>query len=632
DALAFTDGRAAAEAMVAVHLLAGDEAVRDYARYWIEHRDENDWREFGLAEELPGILPEYTSAELLYRSDPVTSGKISIDVEFEGVETLWLVVDEDGNNGYDWADWVDSKILVNGEWQTLKDIDWRVAEAGWGRVRINRNAGGSGPISIDGEESQGIGTHAPSQIAWALPEGTTRFTTLAGIDDGGAGQPGAAPRVRFEVRGQKGERQGLGPDFDLAFSPEGAQTERVAALQRLSLDSEGGMMLVHRALEGRLDDEERQVISEKIFNNADPAVRALASEAFVRPDAPELPSLAALMALDSDPHRGREVFLSEKAQCTRCHVYELHGFRQGAELGPELTAIGKKYGADGLFDAILNPSAAIAHGYDTWRVETENGLLYTGFLLADGERVVLKGTNGERHALDAEEIVLKKKQPVSTMPQGLATALQPQELADLVAFLREPAGTKPALGDWQNLLETGGGGIQGWVVHSSDPSVPIEDTWQLQDGVLSTSGRPAGYLRTEAKYTNFQLELEWRFDPAKGAGNSGVLLRLHGEDRVWPKSIEAQLHSANAGDIWNIGEFPMQTDPGRTRGRNTARALPSNEKPLGEWNRYVITLDHGHLMLEVNGEVQNEAAWCSEIPGHIGLQSEGAPIEFRNLR
>ena len=36
-------------------------------------------------------------------------------------------------------------------------------------------------------------------------------------------------------------------------------------------------------------------------------------------------------------------------------------------------------------------------------------------------------------------------------------------------------------------------------------------------------------------------------------------------------------------------------------------------------------------MLKVNGEVQNVATEVEDVPGTIALQSEGAPIEFRNI-
>lgn len=156
-------------------------------------------------------------------------------------------------------------------------------------------------------------------------------------------------------------------------------------------------------------------------------------------------------------------------------------------------------------------------------------------------------------------------------------------------------------------------------------------TWSIEDGVLVCKGKPTGYLYTKAEYESFVLTLEWRFDPAKGAGNSGVLLRRVGEHKVWPKSIEAQLHSGNAGDFWNIGEVGMQVDPARTRGRNTKKTH-ANEKELGEWNRYEIVVDGSWVSLRVNGEVLNEAWDCDVVPGNICLQSEGAEIHFRDIR
>ena len=117
-----------------------------------------------------------------------------------------------------------------------------------------------------------------------------------------------------------------------------------------------------------------------------------------------------------------------------------------------------------------------------------------------------------------------------------------------------------------------------------------------------------------------------------GAGNSGVLLRTIGEDMVWPNSMEAQLHSENAGDIWNIGDFPMKVAADRTNGRHTRKEHATNEKPLGEWNRYRIVVDGGRLELWVNGLLQNVATDCKVVPGWIALQSEGAFIEFRNIR
>jgi hypothetical protein len=141
-----------------------------------------------------------------------------------------------------------------------------------------------------------------------------------------------------------------------------------------------------------------------------------------------------------------------------------------------------------------------------------------------------------------------------------------------------------------------------------------------------------GYIRTHADYTNFVLRLQWRFDPVtKQAGNSGVLVRMVGEDRVWPRSVEAQLMSGQAGDFWNIGQFVMSVAPDRTSGRNT-KATHTNEHPIGAWNDYEIIVDGSRVTLLVNGEILNEAWDVEEVAGKICLQSEGAPIHFRHVR
>jgi hypothetical protein len=160
----------------------------------------------------------------------------------------------------------------------------------------------------------------------------------------------------------------------------------------------------------------------------------------------------------------------------------------------------------------------------------------------------------------------------------------------------------------------------------------MDDVWSVEDGVLVCTGRPAGYIKTKQAYDNFVLKLEWRWDPeTKQGGNSGVLLRQTGEDRVWPRSVEAQLMSGSAGDFWNIGDVPMKTDPDRTSGRNTKKRRAA-ERPPGEWNSYEIIVDHDRITLYINGELVNRAWDVEEMAGPICLQSEGAEIHFRNIR
>jgi hypothetical protein len=203
----------------------------------------------------------------------------------------------------------------------------------------------------------------------------------------------------------------------------------------------------------------------------------------------------------------------------------------------------------------------------------------------------------------------------------------------LLAMAAPQESTTPKAPEFGETIELfNGKNLDGWTAFFQGGTTDPSEAFFVEDGILKCKGRPIGYLHTKKKYTSYELIVEWRFNAEKGAGNSGVLMRVIGDNKVWPNSIEAQLHSRNAGDIWNIGGFEMKTDSERTEGRRTIKAHETNEKPLGEWNRYRILLDGGNLTLEVNGLVQNVATGCKVVAGPIGLQSEGAWIEFRKVQ
>ena len=193
-----------------------------------------------------------------------------------------------------------------------------------------------------------------------------------------------------------------------------------------------------------------------------------------------------------------------------------------------------------------------------------------------------------------------------------------------------PAATRrPIYGETIQLFN--GKNLDDWTAFFIGGATDPSEAFFVEDGILKSKGMPIGYIRTKKKFTSYHLAVEWRFDAEKGGGNSGVLMRIISEDKVWPRCIEAQLHSRNAGDIWNIEDFPMDTDKSRQSGRRTKKAAPSNEHPLGEWNRYDITLDGGYLELKVNDLIQNVATGCEVVAGPIGLQSEGVWIEVRKI-
>jgi putative membrane-bound dehydrogenase-like protein len=612
DAIGLMPERAAAEAMAAL-ALAGPEARRAYAGWWLRRNADGPWRAHGVADAVAG---DFARAARAWQSEVLLPGqRAEADVALDGAEVLWLVVEDGGNGiGYDWGDWIAPRFVGAAGEVPLTGLDWIEASADWGEARINAAADGR-PLAVAGAPiADGIGTHANSRIAFRVPEGAVAFRAACAPDDGGAAQPGTQTSIRFAVHLEQR------PDRARQTARERAALagDAAAALALLE-DAAGAVFLIEHS--ARLAADVRAAVAPRLLAHPDLAVRALASAAFPRVTAggAALPPLDAIAALPGDAARGRELYRG-RGTCAVCHASD----GLGGAIGPELSRIREKYGARELVDAMLNPSAAIAFGFDAWTLTLDDGGVLVGSILADGERVVVRDLAGQREVVDAARIVKRVRQPTSLMPDALALGLGAQELADLAAFLRVDSARAPQFGP---PIELFGAGFEGWRFHlpGGDPAV----TWTRAGEVVRCAGKPAGYFYTERSFTNFELTLEWRFDPGV-AGNSGVLLRVQEPHGVWPRSMEAQLNSGDAGDVWNIGNFPANADPARTNGRRTAKLMPSSERPLGEWNQYRIRLDRGTLTLEVNGVLQNAIPWCEEIPGPIGLQSEGVPIEFRN--
>ncbi len=128
---------------------------------------------------------------------------VKVEADIAGVKELYLIV-RDGGDGYgcDWADWAEPRLVGPQGEMKLTDLKWKSASTGYGEVRVNLNAGGDG-LKIAGKDVPfGIGTHANSVIAYALPEGYTKFVATAGLDDSGVRQ-GCGSTVQFLIYTQQ---------------------------------------------------------------------------------------------------------------------------------------------------------------------------------------------------------------------------------------------------------------------------------------------------------------------------------------------------------------------------------------------------------------------------------------------
>jgi putative membrane-bound dehydrogenase-like protein len=134
-----------------------------------------------------------------------------------------------------------------------------------------------------------------------------------------------------------------------------------------------------------------------------------------------------------DVRRGQLTFHSEKAACFACHAI---GYR-GGNVGPDLTRIGSIRSDRDLLEAIVYPSASLVRSFEPIAVATNEGKVYNGLLRGENadELVLATGVNQESR-VPRSQIEEIRPSTVSIMPAGLDQQLTPQELADLVAFLK----------------------------------------------------------------------------------------------------------------------------------------------------------------------------------------------------
>jgi len=188
--------------------------------------------------------------------------------------------------------------------------------------------------------------------------------------------------------------------------------------------------------------------------------------------------------------------------------------------------------------------------------------------------------------------------------------------------------------------------LTGWHadVPDMDKNASLKSPFIVRNGLLVSLGTPGGHLITDSVYSDYKLQIEYRF--AAKPGNCGVLVHsskpraLYG---MFPQSIEVQMLDKNAGDFWCIVEDVTVPDMearrgpkdkwGITEGKN--RRIPNltdnSEKPAGEWNTMKIECYGREIKVWVNNDMVNHGFDCTAEKGQIALQAEGSEVEFRKL-
>ena len=265
--------------------------------------------------------------------------------------------------------------------------------------------------------------------------------TALGIGDGGAlraavldADQATAARLLTAV-GIVGTPRALELLEGLLPAAEVRPDVKSATVMALGRSQRGAERLVELAKAGSLTGALPQAAAAAISLGSWPQVKEAAKGVLPLPQPKgggSLPSIDTLAKRSGgDPNRGKAVFAGA-GTCAKCHIVG----GEGKAVGPNLSGIGAKLSRVALYEAILAPSAAISHNYETYTAILEDGRSVTGLLVSQSPtEVVIRGVDGIDTTMPAKEIEELVKQPVSLMPADLAATLSVQELVDLVAWL-----------------------------------------------------------------------------------------------------------------------------------------------------------------------------------------------------
>lgn len=188
--------------------------------------------------------------------------------------------------------------------------------------------------------------------------------------------------------------------------------------------------------EFNLDLERRRVLLFSEDSSIRSRAEALFSDGGIVQREEAIDKMLPALQMEGTASRGKTVF---KNQCASCHIYN----EIGNQVGPVLTEISRK-SKESLLYEILDPNAAVDTKYLNYKVVTKDGNIYFGLVSSETDTdLSLAITGGNYVNINKANIDSFSSTGKSLMPEGLESAMDKQEMADLLAYLQEG---NPSLG------------------------------------------------------------------------------------------------------------------------------------------------------------------------------------------
>ncbi len=267
---------------------------------------------------------------------------------------------------------------------------------------------------------------------------------------------------------------------------------------------------------------------EMLLNDKNPEIRSRANKLLSKKNSTVkklIPQYIAALNKPRDVVHGREIFVKICGKCHQAH-------NQGVAVGPDLSSEFQR-AEETIIEDILAPSQNISSAYVTYVAVTQSGQVFTGLLASESPTsITLKQPEGKQQVILRNEIEELRASDVSMMPEDLVKTLKPQDVADVIAWLRQPQDRVLLLEDDPSLATalTDGPGTAKFITgdkYSGDSSLlvtpPQRGSAQIKGWAFRIRENPAP---GEYRYIRFV----WKAPQAVG-----VMLELADKGQ-WPPS------------------------------------------------------------------------------------------------
>jgi putative membrane-bound dehydrogenase-like protein len=265
---------------------------------------------------------------------------------------------------------------------------------------------------------------------------------------------------------------------------------------------------------------------QRLLDHSDAEVRQIAAKVFAASSSPDRGKLVDEYILTlpekADPQRGAKLFAKT---CAVCHKLG----DVGQQVGPDLASVGDK-SIQGLLVAILDPNRTVEARYVNYLAVTKDGRTLSGMIATEtGTSVTLVGVDGKSHSLLRNEIDELTSTGKSMMPEGLEKDLPPQEMADLLAFVRAGLAPKSFPGNNPGIVRPDADGsvklpaAKAWIY---GPTLMLEKQYGNL-GAWSSSSDHAVWKVELARPAKYAVWLDYACD--SGSAGNTFLLEIGGQ-------------------------------------------------------------------------------------------------------